>query len=348
MKSRTPRACDRRLTAGPRRAGPRAAFTLCGLLLAGTAGAEVPAWGRGAERPSRALVPLPGSLAAATAKASAGDPAGDTFGSGPTQIDITGLAAELEGTDLVIEVTFAAAVSPPDSGRGDALDGFLDIDADQDGSTGDVPWVDFLTGVPSTGMGNEFYVDLFTYSAADGAADVVDDPAEVVTGRAPVSFTANAMTVRVPLALLGGDDGAVDVAAVVGTLDEPTDVAPNMGSVASGPRTSILLNGNRFRATLEWSAPGFSTRPARVSELRTAETGFFYFLSPDNIELLVKVIDGCSFNGRYWVFFGGATDVAFTLTVTDTQNPDQVRTYHNLLGHPADAVTDTAAFATCL
>ena len=235
------------------------------------------------------------------------------------------------------EVTFAGAITPPDSGRPNALDGFIDIDADQDGSTGDVPWVDFLTGSETTGMGNEFYVDLFTYSAADGAADLVDDLTEAAVGRAP----------EIPLRLLADDDGAVDAAVVVGTVDEPTDVAPNMGSVASGERTSILLNDNRFRVTLEWSAPGFPEGPALVSDLRTPETGFFYFLDPDNVELLVKVLDACDFNGHYWVFFGGATDVELTLTVTDTQNPDEVRIYSNPLGRPVDAVTDTSAFATC-
>jgi hypothetical protein len=117
-------------------------------------------------------------------------------------------------------------------------------------------------------------------------------------------------------------------------------------TVATQPNTSILLNNERFRVSVNWSAEEFSTRPALVSDLRTEDTGFFYFLDAENIEFLIKVIDGCDFNNHYWVFFAGATDVEFTVTVTDTVS-SEVKMYGNDLGNPADAITDTRAFATC-
>ena len=72
----------------------------------------------------------------------------------------------------------------------------------------------------------------------------------------------------------------------------------------------------------------------------------FYFFTPANWELLVKVLDGCEFNDRYWVFAAAATDVEYTLTIKDTQT-GTVREYFNPLGRSAAAITDTDAFATC-
>ena len=33
---------------------------------------------------------------------------------------------------------------------------------------------------------------------------------------------------------------------------------------------------------------------------------------------MLKVVDGRAFNGHYWVFSGALSDVAYTITVTDT------------------------------
>jgi hypothetical protein len=62
--------------------------------------------------------------------------------------------------------------------------------------------------------------------------------------------------------------------------------------------------------------------------------------------MLVKVLDGCALNGRYWVFSAATTDVEYTLRITDTETGD-VREYWNPLGSAAAALTDTGAFATC-
>ena len=33
---------------------------------------------------------------------------------------------------------------------------------------------------------------------------------------------------------------------------------------------------------------------------------------------MIKVVDGCGFNNRYWVFFAALTNVEFHITVRDT------------------------------
>ena len=57
---------------------------------------------------------------------------------------------------------------------------------------------------------------------------------------------------------------------------------------------------------------------AVLPSLSTEATGFFWFFSPENIELAVKVLDGRAINDRFWVLYGGLSDVEYTIEVTDT------------------------------
>lgn len=117
-------------------------------------------------------------------------------------------------------------------------------------------------------------------------------------------------------------------------------------------QTTLCLNGGRFKAQVSFqtsSAAGvesFMTPaiPAAVGNAvsLTGDTGSFWFFSPDNIELTVKVVDGRAFNGKFWVFYGGLSDVAYTITVTDLTT-GAVKTYSALQGKQA-AGNDTSAF----
>jgi hypothetical protein len=121
----------------------------------------------------------------------------------------------------------------------------------------------------------------------------------------------------------------------------PTPVA---GSCVPGS-TTLCLNGGRFRVQATFATPqGQSGNATAVPE--TTDTGTFWFFSATNVEAIVKVVSGCSFNQRYWVFAGGLTNVAVTVTVTDTRT-GQVRTYTNPQGTPFAPIQDTNAFATC-
>lgn len=312
-------------------------MALCGLLPAlGMATAAFAEHDRG-ERPLRSEQPLDKSLRFDVSKRSAADPIGDAAGP-----DITALVAEGDAEHLHVTLTFSGPVSAPGSGQPNEVNGFIDIDADQNGNTGRVPWIDFLSGGSSSGMGNEYYVDLFTFDGSE--VEVVDETTQAVAGMAAMTVDASIVSIRIPLEVIG-NDGLVNVAAVTTDADdEPVDYVPEQGSVASDS-TSILLNG-RFLVSIDWRGAGTQTRPAFVSDFRTADSANFYFLDPANLEFLIKVLDGCGSTGHYWVFFAGATDVEFTVTATDTLNGQQ-RTYHNPLGSPANAVTDTTAFATC-
>lgn len=81
--------------------------------------------------------------------------------------------------------------------------------------------------------------------------------------------------------------------------------------------------------------------------LASGTSGEFYFFSPTNTELLVKVIDACDTPfGSFWVFASGLTNVEVTLTVTDTTT-GQVQEYENPLGTDFAPVLDTEAFLSC-
>ncbi len=111
----------------------------------------------------------------------------------------------------------------------------------------------------------------------------------------------------------------------------------------AGP-TALCLAGSRFQVTATWQTAQASGT-AQALPL-TSDTGAFWFFSDTNLELLVKVIDGCPVNGSYWVFAGGLTDVGVTLTVTDTQI-GAVQTYVNPAGVPLPPILDTAALGDC-
>ncbi|HET9768540.1 MAG TPA: CSLREA domain-containing protein [Thermoanaerobaculia bacterium] len=79
-----------------------------------------------------------------------------------------------------------------------------------------------------------------------------------------------------------------------------------------------LCLGKRFRVTASWSTEqGTGAGQALPA---AADTGYFWFFAPGNVELTVKVLDGCGVNGHYWVFTSGLTDVGVELAVDDTRS----------------------------
>lgn len=109
--------------------------------------------------------------------------------------------------------------------------------------------------------------------------------------------------------------------------------------------TTLCLNSGRFRIRAQWSARDGSTGSGQAVRL-TADAGYFTFFDANNVEVLVKILNGCGFNSRYWVFGSGLTDVHVLMTVVDTQT-DAVKSYESQLGTPFQPIQDTTAFASC-
>ena len=108
--------------------------------------------------------------------------------------------------------------------------------------------------------------------------------------------------------------------------------------------TALCLNNNRFKVSATWKTPQGQSGDAQAIP-RTSDTGEFWFFSATNIELVVKLLDACSFNPpHFWVFAGGLTSVQVTMTVADTKT-GITRTYTNPQGTAFRPIQDVGAFA---
>jgi len=135
-----------------------------------------------------------------------------------------------------------------------------------------------------------------------------------------------------------GPGGAFQVtASLIGAVTViPTPCVP-------GPAT-LCLNGGRFKVEGTFDT-GTQQGQAQAVKL-TDETGYFWFFSSTNVEAVIKVLNACTLNQKFWVFAGGLTNVQTTITVTDS-NTGVVKTYTNPQGTAFQPVQDTSAFATC-
>ncbi|NJL29784.1 MAG: hypothetical protein HC897_18780 [Thermoanaerobaculia bacterium] len=113
-----------------------------------------------------------------------------------------------------------------------------------------------------------------------------------------------------------------------------------------GGEQALCLGGERFRIAASYRTFLGETGAANAVEL-TDDAGYFWFFDEDNVEVIVKVLDGCfATPPRFWVFAAGLTNVEVVLEVTDTAT-GQVREYTNPLGKAFQPILDTGAFATC-
>ena len=123
-----------------------------------------------------------------------------------------------------------------------------------------------------------------------------------------------------------------------------THLAPTgTGPQPCTPNSStICLVNNRFSVRLTYDV-GQGPQPMTAIKY-TGETGLFWFTDAGNIEVLLKMINACSFNQKFWVYAGGTTDVGVNITVTDSQN-GAIKTYTNVRGTKFVTITDGSAFS---
>jgi hypothetical protein len=124
----------------------------------------------------------------------------------------------------------------------------------------------------------------------------------------------------------------------------PCATGSGVTSCTPGP-TTLCLNKDRFRVTMSWRNAQGQQGAGQAFEL-TPDTGYFWIFDAANVEVVIKMLDACGFNQRYWAFIAGLTDVEVDLIVEDTLK-SEVNFYSNPLGVAFQPVTDTDAFATC-
>jgi hypothetical protein len=149
----------------------------------------------------------------------------------------------------------------------------------------------------------------------------------------PLNYNANEVA--------GGRNGAP-----LGSVNYGTQgIGGGCGSLASS--TALCLQG-RFLVTAKFrvGAPGTAESTAQVVPAANPGSGLFWFFASDNWEVMVKAIDACSLNDRFWIFSAATTNVFYRLDIFDEMTASQ-RVYINYPGPPAPAVTDTDALAVC-
>ncbi|MDQ6891269.1 MAG: hypothetical protein M3167_01130 [Acidobacteriota bacterium] len=110
--------------------------------------------------------------------------------------------------------------------------------------------------------------------------------------------------------------------------------------------TTLCLSGGRFKVTTEWATAAGQSGSGRAVALAGGSTGYFTFFDTGNVEVAVKVLNGCSANGGFWIFAAGLTNIGVVMTVTDGQT-GIVESYTNSQGTMFQPIQDTTTFATC-
>ena len=147
-------------------------------------------------------------------------------------------------------------------------------------------------------------------------------------GRVAASLRRGAVNAGAPFAAAGGSGSSAPPAMGAHTDCEPVANALELldgYTVSMCYETYVGAIGNAYDFGLD-----------------SSQSGLLYFFERDNVEVLIKVLDGCGVNGHRWVFVAPVTDLAFNLHVTSPEG--EVWRHMNRLGQTADAVSDTAAF----
>ena len=158
------------------------------------------------------------------------DLSNDTFGVNAVKIDILSINVESDSQYLYMTCTFASPVFETDTGNSFDLFGYIDLDVDQDSTTGTTALSDFYNGSSEIGM--DYYLELMP-DAQPGLIALKDSNGKLIDD-IPIVFNDNSFIVTIPLSVLGNDDGFINYTAFFGDVEGPDDVIPNSGFATNG------------------------------------------------------------------------------------------------------------------
>ncbi len=140
----------------------------------------------------------------------------------------------------------------------------------------------------------------------------------------------------------GPDVAGAEVLAEASFAERELALSPEQQATSCAPdATALCLSGGRYRVEVNWK--DFKGRTGRGQAVAlTADTGYFWFFSSVNVELVVKVLDARVINQHFWVFYGALSNVEYELIVEDTETGESKR-YRNPASRFASA-GDTSAF----
>lgn len=185
------------------------------------------------------------------------DPANDTLANADPSVDraldLRSTSVRTKNDTIIFVLRFSGPVRSPAAGAANSAYGFIDLDTDQDGSTGIEASSDFAGGVSN--MGVEYFIDIDEGDAT--SAPIGNDQLQQV-GTATAVYAGDSAVFRIVRGDIGGDDGNFDFTVAVATIDRYSDIAPNSGhytvsptgtatvaSLAAAPRLSVVAPGPR-------------------------------------------------------------------------------------------------------
>jgi hypothetical protein len=95
-------------------------------------------------------------------------------------------------------------------------------------------------------------------------------------------------------------------------------IIPGPGVQCEDGGYNICIWNSRFFVEVDWSTLSGNSGKATAVPL-TSDSGYFWFFENSNVELLVKIKDGCAVNDHFWFFWGAMTDVQYTINVVDME-----------------------------
>lgn len=107
--------------------------------------------------------------------------------------------------------------------------------------------------------------------------------------------------------------------------------------------SALALHGGRFHVEATFRDPRTGITGIAESRALTNDTGLLWFFDSSNVELVVKVLDGCGVNDHFWFFAAGLTDLEVNITVHDTTT-GSLKQYRNPPRTAFLPIQDTRAF----
>lgn len=171
----------------------------------------------------------------------AADAVGDTLSNAQNNTDrahdIVRITARYATDWLILVWHFARPVGSVGLQTSGALQGLIELDVDENTSTGIAPLSNGFGG--SAAQGVDYHIALFEADTAAVPIRRFSTAFDTIVHRVPIKLEGDSVIVRIPLAKLGGDNGNMTISSIVGTQDRPTDLAPNAGvflaRVPTGP-----------------------------------------------------------------------------------------------------------------
>jgi photosystem II stability/assembly factor-like uncharacterized protein len=138
---------------------------------------------------------------------------------------------------------------------------------------------------------------------------------------------------------LSSQNDRLYAATSLGVYQLATSVGP---PTCVADAVTLCLDGARFRVRATWTSSDGTSGSGHATTL-TGDTGDFWFFDSSNVELIVKVLEGCGTNAHRWVFASGLTNVLVSLSVTDIVT-GTTKVYTNPQGAAFVPIQDTSAF----